>query len=195
MPRGLSQPRISRAAARHLSPRLVLFLLVAASLIGFLAIAVVRQPTAASPLPAARRVLPTPRPALTPAEQGYVQALWPIHAEVERSTMRITLAQIFYKTNDLPRPELKTRADQALASYQRAAARLRELQPPASLSGAHADYLVAVTLFQDSIVELLKMFDDGDEGHLLAAYPLSLEGSSKIREIGGGFWPDEYPPN
>jgi hypothetical protein len=39
------------------------------------------------------------------------------------------------------------------------------------------------------------MFDDGDEGHLLAAYPLSLEGSSKIREIGGGFWPDEYPPN
>jgi hypothetical protein len=52
-----------------------------------------------------------------------------------------------------------------------------------------------VTLFQDSVVELSRMFDDGDEGHLLTAYPLSLEGSNKIREIGGSFWPDEYPPN
>jgi hypothetical protein len=39
------------------------------------------------------------------------------------------------------------------------------------------------------------MFDDGREEHLIAAYPLGLEGTNKIREIGGRFWPEEFPPN
>jgi hypothetical protein len=39
------------------------------------------------------------------------------------------------------------------------------------------------------------MFDDGNDEHLLAAYPLSQEGSDKIRAVGGQFWRDEFPPN
>jgi hypothetical protein len=173
----------------------VLFGLVVVGLIGILAFAAGRETAATSAQASARRALPTPRPALTSAEQAYLQALWPIHADVERSTMRITLAQIFYKIDDLDRPQLRTRIDEALATYRRAEARLRELQPPSSLRSAHDDYLVAVGLFDDSAVELLKMFDDGSEDHFMAAYPLSLEGSNRIREIGGRFWPDEYPPN
>jgi len=44
-------------------------------------------------------------------------------------------------------------------------------------------------------VEANKMFKDGKEDHLLAAYPKSQEGSDKIREVGGKFWPNEFPPN
>jgi len=136
-----------------------------------------------------------PRPPLTRAEEAYIRALWPIHGDVERSTVRMSLGQIFYKTNDLGRKDLKARVDEALLTYRSAETRLRALQPPPSLQSAHSDYLGAVRLFQRSALEVLKMFDDGGEEHLRAAYPLSQEGSDKIREVGAKFWPDEFPPN
>jgi hypothetical protein len=136
-----------------------------------------------------------PRPPLTRAEEAYIRALWPIHGDVERSTVRMSLGQIFYKTNDLSRKDLKARVDEALLTYRSAETRLRALQPPPSLQPAHADYLGAVRLFQQSALEVLKMFDDGSEEHLRVAYPLGLEGSNKIREVGAKFWPDEFPPN
>src|SRR2546425_7585809 len=138
---------------------------------------------------------PRPRPPLTHAEEAYIRALWPIHGDVERSTVRMSLGQIFYKTNDLGRKDLKARVDEALLTYRSAETRLRALQPPPSLQSAHSDYLGAVRLFQRSALEVLKMFDDGGEEHLRAAYPLSQEGSDKIREVGAKFWPDEFPPN
>jgi hypothetical protein len=109
--------------------------------------------------------------------------------------MRMSLGQIFYKTEDLGRSELKTRVEQAVAAYRRAETRLRALEPPTSLRREHEDYLAAVRLFQESAVEVLKMFEDGRDDHMLAAYPKSQEGSNKIREVGGKFWPNEFPPN
>jgi len=145
--------------------------------------------------PQTRLAAPQPRPPFTRAEEAYIRALWPIHGDVERSTVRMSLGQIFYKTNDLGRKDLKARVDEALLTYRSAETRLRALQPPPSLQSAHSDYLGAVRLFQRSALEVLKMFDDGGEEHLRAAYPLSQEGSDKIREVGAKFWPDEFPPN
>ncbi len=124
-----------------------------------------------------------------------MRALWPVHGDVERNVMRMSLGQIFYKTKDLGRAELRTRVEQALATYRGAEARLLALDPPASLRGEHGEYLAAVRLFQESAVEVLKMFEDGRDDHMLAAYPKSQEGSNKIREVGGKFWPNEFPPN
>jgi hypothetical protein len=107
----------------------------------------------------------------------------------------MSLAQIFYKTQDLSGPELKTRVEEALATYQKAASRLRGLEPPAALRADHDDYLAAIRLFEDSAIEVLKMFRDGREDHLVAAYPKSQEGSNKIRDVGGKFWPNEFPPH
>jgi len=42
---------------------------------------------------------------------------------------------------------------------------------------------------------VLKMFDDGRDDHLNAAYPMGQQASDKIREVGGKFWPHEFPPN
>jgi hypothetical protein len=167
-------------------------------LLGVVTFGVIREST-----PTAREQVPTvsradaapPKPAWTRAEEAYIQTLWPIHGEVEASTVRLSLGKIFYKTGELMRSDLKTRVDAALASYQRAEERLQGLEPPPSLSAAHDEYLAAVRLFQRSAFELLKMFDDGDDGHLLAAYPLNQEGSDKIREVGVKFWQDEFPPH
>jgi hypothetical protein len=85
--------------------------------------------------------------------------------------------------------------ERALATYRSAETRIRALQPPESMRKDHEQYLAAVRLFQESAVEANKMFKDGKEDHLLAAYPKSQEGSDKIREVGGKFWPNEFPPN
>ena len=70
-------------------------------------------------------LLPRHKPAFTRAEEAYIQALWPIHGEVERSTVRVSLGKIFYKTNEMGKPELKSRVEDALATYRRAEARNR----------------------------------------------------------------------
>lgn len=135
------------------------------------------------------------RPALTDEEERYIRALWPIHGDVERHAMRLSLGQIFYKTNDLGAPELKARVEQALSVYKNATTRIQGLQAPASLRAQHDDYLGAVRLFEESASEIMKMFDDGRDEHLLAAYPNGQAAADKIREIGGKFWPNEFPPH
>jgi len=135
------------------------------------------------------------RPALTADEERYIRALWPVHGDVERSTMRMSLGQIFYTTKDLDGPELKARVEQALKVYQSARTQIQGLQPPASLRAQHDDYLAAVRLFEESANEVMKMFSDGREEHLAAAYPKGQAGADKIREIGGKFWPNEFAPH
>jgi hypothetical protein len=143
----------------------------------------------------AARVAKASRPALTAAEEKYIRELWPIHGDVERSTVRMSLGQIFYTTRDLSRADLGTRVKEASATYKAAEARLHALEPPASLRTEHMAYLSAVALFRESAAELLKMFSDGRDDHMLAAYPKSQEASNKIREVGGKFWPHEFPPH
>ena len=79
--------------------------------------------------------------------------------------------------------------------YQAAETRLRALEAPVSLRNEHEDYLAAIRLFQESATEVLKMFTDGRDEHMAAAYPKGQEGSDKIREVGGKFWPHEFPPH
>ena len=124
-----------------------------------------------------------------------MQALWPIHGDVERSAVRLSLGKIFYKIDEIGKADLKARVEAALATFQKAEQRIQALQPPAPLAGAHEEYLAAVRLFQQSAGEVLKIFDDGDDGHLLAAYPASQKGSDKIREVGARFWQDEFQPH
>ena len=168
------------------------------ALLGIVAFAATREVTTTGRTPSPALLHPAatpPKPAFTRTEEAYIQALWPIHGEVERATVRVSLGKIFYKINDLGKTDLKARVDNALTTYRRAETRISALQPPASLAHAHDDYLAAVRLFEQSAVEVLKMFDDGNDEHLLAAYPMSQEGSDKIREIGAKFWEDEFPPN
>jgi hypothetical protein len=167
------------------------------SLLGILSFTAIREATTTSrePVAAGRAVAAPPKPAFTRAEETYIQALWPIHGDVERSAVRLSLGKIFYKIDDIGKSDLKARVDASLAAFRRAEERIQALQPPPSLTAAHEEYLAAVRLFEQSAVETLKMFDDGDDGHLLAAYPIGQEGSDKIREVGVKFWRDEFPPH
>ena len=180
-----------------LRPKSLILGALLASMVGLLIYALNRDVASAPSLltAQAQSSVEPRRPALTADEEEYIRALWPIHGDVERSTMRMSLGQIFYKTQALGRDELGARVKEALASYQAAQTRLAALQPPASLRSDHEAYLTAVRLFQESAAEVLKMFSDARDDHMLAAYPSSQEASNKIREVGGKFWPHEFPPN
>jgi hypothetical protein len=175
--------------------KVALFGAVVLCLVGVAAVAINQEVAGPPPAAGARPAVPTPRPALSPEEQSYMQALWPIHSQVERTVLRVALGAAFYKTQDLSREELKGRLDEALATYRQAGEQLRALRPPPSLAQTQATYVSALDLFQQSAVEMLKMYDDGSDEHLAAGFPASLEGSNRIREVGSRFWPDEYPPN
>ncbi|MDQ6673123.1 MAG: hypothetical protein M3069_20675 [Chloroflexota bacterium] len=194
-----SAPRSASAGpgrTRLPSFKVVLFTLVVAALSGVVGFAVSREAAPpAQDIAASRLELPTPRPARATSEQTYVEALWPIHTNVERAAVRVALGASFYKLQDLDRAELKTRLEDALAAYRTADQRLRTLQPPQSLASRQEAYLNAVQLFEQSTVEMLRMYEDGSDEHLARGFPLSVQGSDKIREVGQEFWPDEYPPN
>jgi hypothetical protein len=187
-----AETRFSKVSGR----KLVVIAAVLLVLFGIVIVAIAREMTSRRLVAAAisRPTAPS-RPPLTRAEETYIQALWPIHGAVERSAARMSLGQIFYVTKDLGQAELKVRVDDALTTYRRAGGQLRALEPPPSLQRAHEDYTAAVGLFEKSAVEVLKMFDDGRDDHMRAAYPLGQEAADKIRELGGKFWPHEFPPN
>src|SRR5215470_12215990 len=105
---------------RALRPRLPLICLGVLALLGAVVFAAVREMTMSSRAmvpPPSRRTVAVARPPFTRGEETYIQALWPIHGDVERSTVRMSLGQIFYKTSDFSRPQLKARVDEALATY------------------------------------------------------------------------------
>jgi hypothetical protein len=152
----------------------------------------IRAPVNAPPQTATAQ---PPHPAFSRAEESYIQALWPVHAEVETVTARLSLGVILYKEDDLDRADLKNRVAIALAAYSNAEARITALQPPPSLQAQHDAYLAAVRQFKASALEAGRMFEDANEDHLLASYALRQAGADRIREIGGRFWRDEFPPN
>jgi hypothetical protein len=197
--RSAAETVMSRASALlqpWTTPKTLVVSVLVVGLVAVLVFATTREigrtatPVTAPPPPARAT-----RPALSPAEEAFIKTMAPIHGDVQRSLMRASLGQILYKTNDLSGGELKTRMEQALATYDRAETSIRTLEPPSSLRKDHEIYLSAIRLLQESAVEAMKLFKDGREDHLLAAYPKSQEASDKIREVGGKFWPNEFPPN
>jgi hypothetical protein len=185
----------------RLSPRLprvkvLVFGIVLASLLGVLALAAVRE-IATSPANArtARPALAPPRPPLTPAEEEYALALWPIHNEVKASALKMTLGGLAYKLGELDRAGLKAKVDASSETYRRAVRNIAALKPPASLSRAHEMYGDAVRLYQASAAEMLRVVGDGRDDHLVVAQPLSMEASEKLLKVGDILWPNEYKPN
>ncbi len=193
----LVRPRMTMFGHARLHPKILILAVACLCLAGVVLVALRREATSTGRPITTNRILQPTRPALTMAEEEYIKALWPVHGDVERSTVKMSLGEIFYLTHDpdMTREKFKKRVDAALATYQRAEQQLRDLQPPASMQKKHDGYLAAVLLLKESTLERLKLFKDGKVEHLHAAYPPLKQASDKIRVLGMGFWPDEFVPN
>jgi hypothetical protein len=189
------RPNLERHANRRPRLKLAVLSVVLVGLGAIIGFSVSRETTSSTATSGAQPPRVASRPGLSPDEQAYVEELWPIHTQLEVAAERVALGTILYKSNDLDRSELKARLEGAMSIYRAADAKLRALRPPDSMQKSQAGYVAAVGLFTDSAAEMLKMFDDGSDDHLQTAYPGYLDGTNKIRDLGGAFWPDEFPPN
>jgi len=191
---GAAGPSGSRGLLRA---KLLVAGLIVLALLGVFAVSLLRETTTIGRTAAvsARPSLAPPRPALTPAEEAYAQALWVIHADVKHAAYNLTFSGLRYKLKQADGPDFGTRVRDASRTLDRAEARVRALAPPPALSQVHAQYLDAVQLFQRSAAEMLKVTVDGRDEHLLAAYPLSQKASEELLRVGDTIWPGEYLPN
>jgi hypothetical protein len=179
--------------------KVLLFGIVVVSLVGFVAVALSRELAAGSraapDAASARPVVPTPRPALTAEEDSYAKALWPIHNDVKASALKMSMAGIQYKVGRLDPGGLKAQVEASFETYRQAEGEMLALRPPASLQAVHDDYLNAVRLYQQSALEMVKLYDDQRDDHLIAAFPMSQEGGRALRRVGAVLWPSEYVPS
>ncbi len=186
----------ARIMARLPSVKVLLFTLVLGALLGIIGVALVREATI-TPAATARALRPTlsPRPALTPVEEAYALALWPIHNEVKAGALRMIAGGLSYKLGQLDRAALKTRIETARDTYRKAAASIGTLEPPPSMVKHHGDYREAVRLYEQSAREMVRVSDDGRDEHLVRAHPLSMQAGVILLKVGNELWPTEYKPN
>jgi hypothetical protein len=135
------------------------------------------------------------RPAISPEEEAYAHALWPIHAQVKQDAVKMTFAGLAYKMGDIKRAAMKDRVAPLTARFDQALADMAKLRPPHSAKGLHDEYAEAIRLFRDATVEMVKMAADGDDRHLLAAQEKSDKASGLTLKVGETLWPGEFKPN
>ena len=136
-----------------------------------------------------------PQTALTPEEEAFAAALWPIHSEVKMAAVRMIFAGIKYKTGQHDGAALKATVQPVIHTFADAAVRARKLEPPASLAPAHRSYLDALGLYQEAAREMLRVTSDGNDAHLIEAQKQSERASLELLKLSDPLWPGEYKPN
>jgi hypothetical protein len=107
----------------------------------------------------------------------------------------MTFAGIAYKTQDGNARRLKEKVQPLTQAFKAAAQRARRIDPPETLKAAHADYLKALDLYAFASQEMIKIADNGNERHLLAAHQRSEQASTVLIKLSDTLWPGEYKPN
>jgi hypothetical protein len=133
--------------------------------------------------------------ALSPEEEAYAVALWPIHGEVKLAAMRMTFAGLNYKIEHQDPAKVKAMVQPLTVAFHSAAQRARQLRPPESLKDAHASYLEALRLYEEASREMAKIAADGRDQHLIIAHERSEQASHALLQLSDVLWPGEYKPN
>ena len=171
---------------------------VVLALLGTVTVALLRElgTTARVDAPASRPPPSLPSRRSRPPKRPTSSELWPIHGDVERSTARMMLGQIFYKINDMDRSSLKKSVD-GCAGDVSTVGRLdsgRSSRRP-TVERDHEEYLAAIALFQQSAVEVLKMFEDGRDDHLVPHTRWARRRATRSGRSGRNSGPTSLPPN
>jgi hypothetical protein len=153
-----------------------------------------KPPSAAASFTAGLGSLPNAVP-LTPEEEAYAAALWPVHSEVKLAAVRMIFAGMNYKTGGADAASVREKVQPLTTTFQAAASRVRRMQAPPSLAEAHQSYLEALALYVAASKEMIKVADDGRDEHLVIAQQNSERASLALLKLSDVLWPGEYKPN
>jgi len=151
-----------------------------------------------------RRVVPQSTPvlvgtvepvALTAEEEAYAEALWTVHSAAKVWAIDLSFAGILYKTETQDAGKLGAKVQALSGNFASAEARARAIDVPASMRTVHDKYVGAIELYESAAAEMLRVAQDGDDRHLLAAQGMSQHASEEMLRVGDVLWPGEYKPN
>ncbi len=133
--------------------------------------------------------------ALTPAEDSYADALWPIHSELKLNAVKMIFAGLSYTTDERNLAKLDAKLQPLIEGFRAANVKARGLEVPASLQKLHEHYLDALALYEAASIEMAKVTRAGDEAHLLDAHVMSLRAAENLLRVGEVLWPAEHKPH
>lgn len=133
---------------------------------------------------------------LTPEEEAFATALWPMHSEVvEPSAVRLTFAGMIYATDDHDVKKLAATLGPVHETFRSAVEKARAMDVPASMQAVHDLYVTSLDLYVKASTEMLKLAQDGNEHHLVDAQVMSKLASEDLLKAGDVLWPGEHKPN
>jgi hypothetical protein len=170
--------------------------LLSTIVLGLLAVvgyAAQRELTRPAPVATPRSV--PERMALTSEEEGYAAALWPIHSEVKLAAVQMSFAGIAYKLGEQDAVGLEAEVKPLASSFETAAARVRALEVPPSMTALQERYLGALRLYGTAAAEMISATRDGEAEHLLAGQQMSFRATEDVLRVGDVLWPGEHKPH
>jgi hypothetical protein len=140
--------------------------------------------------------LPDQIVALTPDEETYAAALWPIHSEVvEASAVALSYAGVSYVTEHHDPHQLAAKVQGLHDAFKAVDVKAHALQVPASMQSVHDTYLEALALLKQASAEMLKVDQDGNVEHLIEAQTMTHRAAEDLLKVGDVLWPGEHKPN
>jgi hypothetical protein len=134
--------------------------------------------------------------ALSPDEEAYAAALWPIHSEVvEIAAVDMSFAGIAYVTEHHDPHRLEAKVTALHDRFRTAADEARSMPVPVSMGKVHEQYLEALALYETASAEMVKVATDGKVEHLIEAQTMSQHAAEDLLKVGDVLWPGEYKPN
>ena len=135
-------------------------------------------------------------PPLTPEEEAFATALWPMHSEVvEPTAVRLTFAGMIYATDDHDVRKLAATLQPVHETFRTALEKARALDVPASMQRVHELYVTSLDLYVKASDEMLKTAQDGNDKHMVDAQVMSNLAAQDLLKAGDVLWPGEHKPN
>ena len=134
--------------------------------------------------------------ALSPEEEAYAAALWPIHSEVKLAAMRMTFAGMNYKIEHQDPAKIRTTV-QPLPQCSKPGGAARAPASAPRIAEGRAQELSrgpqAVHRRLDG--RWSRLLRDGRDEHLVVAHEHTEQASHALLQLGDVLWPGEYKPN
>jgi hypothetical protein len=147
------------------------------------------------PKAVAPRTSVAPQKALTPEEEIFAAALWPIHGDVKTSAVGMSFAGISYMTGTRDGAALEGSVEPLRQSFMEAEARVKALDVPPPLLSVRDRYLDALGAYEQASAKMVLTARNGDVGQLLEAQRLSMGASEDLLRVSDVLWPGEYKPH
>lgn len=139
--------------------------------------------------------VPAPPP-LTPEEEAFAEALWPLHQEVvEASAGRLASAGMSFAADDHDAHRLAEKVTPLRQTFHETREKVAMIAAPPSMQSVRDRYVALLLLYEQSATEMLEVARDGDEGHLINAEAKSQRAAEELVKVGDILWPGEHKPN